>query len=297
MLWCGTSRLLAEHGVSASLTVWAGYALTVFRYGWLGVPLFFVLSGYCIHRPYARRLAADSTARIDWRSYACRRLWRIYPVCLGALVLTAATDSYLHVFASSWCSPGDDHSLFSFLCSVLSLQNILAPEFGSNHVFWTLSLELHFYAVFPLLLFISRRSPRAALFLALAVSFIYVIVDHLAGINKMFPNCFGHGSPLFLTYWAVWAVGMYLADVEAGRDRIPRWAIRLSFPAGILGLIIRSQGITGLDWLCWGWFFAGLLFTLTRSRFSECCGGKLSAIASAVGVFSYSLYATHACIL
>ncbi|MGO9113073.1 MAG: acyltransferase family protein [Thermoguttaceae bacterium] len=297
LLWCGTSCLLSETGLHASFNAWAGYLLSIFSFGWLGVPLFFVLSGYCIHRSYARRLKADSAAPIDWREYAFRRLWRIYPVYLAALVLTAATDSYLRAYAPAWHSAGDDRSLFSFASSVLSLQCITAPVFGSNHVFWTLSLELHFYAVYPLLLLISRRSPRGALLAALAVSLAYIVVDQMLGIGEMFPYRCRIGSPVFPTYWAVWAVGMYLADVEAGRDRIPSWAIWLWLPAGVLGLVIKSRGIADFDWLCWGWFFAGLLFTLNQPRVSKYCHGRLCQVFSAVGVFSYSLYATHLCIL
>jgi peptidoglycan/LPS O-acetylase OafA/YrhL len=296
-LWCGTSQLLAETGFPASPNAWAGYILSIFRVGWLGVPMFFVLSGYCIHRGYARRLQADPGIAIDWWAYARRRMWRIYPVYLAALALTVATDACLRTYAPSWHVAGDDHSPLTFLCSALSLQNILAPEFGSNHVFWTLSLELHFYAAYPLLLVMSRRSPRRACSAALAASLIYISADHLLGISARFPYRFGHGSPVFLTYWATWAVGMYLADVEAGRARIPGWVISLSFPAFILGWILRSRSFLGFDWLCWGWSFAGLLFMLTQTRCIAYFGGRLCAFLSTVGVFSYSLYATHACTL
>ena len=105
-LWCGTSRLVSEAGFPTTPNELTAYLLSVFRFGWLGVPLFFVLSGYCVHRSFAHRLQADSASSIDWRAYACRRLWRIYPVYLAALALTAATDCYLRVHAP--CRRGDD---------------------------------------------------------------------------------------------------------------------------------------------------------------------------------------------
>ena len=69
-LWCGTSYLFSHVGFRASFNALLGYVLSIFSFGWLGVPLFFVLSGYCIHRSYARCLAADAAAPICLKDYA-----------------------------------------------------------------------------------------------------------------------------------------------------------------------------------------------------------------------------------
>ncbi len=64
-----------------------------FGFGFLGVPLFFVISGFCIHLP----LAGKSTP-LDPRSFAIRRFFRLYPlyfivfVCVMALARRPSTE-------------------------------------------------------------------------------------------------------------------------------------------------------------------------------------------------------------
>src|SRR5262249_3570790 len=55
---------------------WLGFVL---GFGYLGVPLFFVISGFCIHLPQARMLAAGAPRAPEWRRFFARRLWRLYP--------------------------------------------------------------------------------------------------------------------------------------------------------------------------------------------------------------------------
>ena len=49
-------------------------------FGWLGVCLFFVLSGFCIHSSYLR------SARFSLSIFYVRRFWRIYVPYAVALV-------------------------------------------------------------------------------------------------------------------------------------------------------------------------------------------------------------------
>jgi peptidoglycan/LPS O-acetylase OafA/YrhL len=55
---------------------WAAWIL---GWGYLGVPLFFVISGLCIHLPTARARAAGHLAPPDWRRFFQRHFWRLYP--------------------------------------------------------------------------------------------------------------------------------------------------------------------------------------------------------------------------
>lgn len=50
----------------------------VLSYGWLGVPLFFVLSGLLLYRPFARAIVAGSNLP-SFRRYARARSLRIFP--------------------------------------------------------------------------------------------------------------------------------------------------------------------------------------------------------------------------
>src|SRR5262249_40945938 len=67
---------------------WRWLAVPVFHCGFPGVPLFFVLSGFCIHLR-AARTRAGAAARPRLRDFFLRRFWRIYPPYWIALALFA----------------------------------------------------------------------------------------------------------------------------------------------------------------------------------------------------------------
>ena len=61
-----------------------------FEAGFLGVDVFFVLSGYLITTILLAEI--DRTGSVNWRRFVLRRLWRLAPalgaLCLGMLVLS-----------------------------------------------------------------------------------------------------------------------------------------------------------------------------------------------------------------
>ncbi|WP_051940272.1 acyltransferase family protein [Phaeacidiphilus oryzae] len=104
--------------------------------GAYGVDFFFVLSGFLltwIYKP-GEHLG----------SYYWRRFGRIFPATLAALPLAIFADYYLSGVRINW---------FGLISSVLLIQTWfphIQPELPGNGVTWTLSVELLFYALFPL---------------------------------------------------------------------------------------------------------------------------------------------------
>ena len=64
------------------------YGLLPVAFGWLGVPLFFVLSGFCIHYSTLKRTAPFATGDFYWR-----RFLRIYPAYFVCVVVKTALPS------------------------------------------------------------------------------------------------------------------------------------------------------------------------------------------------------------
>ena len=93
--WVGTKQTFQEYGLSFNLNSWFGYLTLPFSLGGLGVILFFVLSGYCIHRRGARHIAADQGAVIQYSKFYSRRFWRLYPTYVAALLCTAFIDYWV----------------------------------------------------------------------------------------------------------------------------------------------------------------------------------------------------------
>lgn len=113
--------------------------------GWIGVDLFFVLSGYLIT---ASLLRSD---RHSWKLYAQKRFLRIVPAYVGVLVLCVLGAFPLYVV------PAEDLSWRVFY-HLLFLQDYLPANI--NVVFWSLGVEEKFYIGAPFLIFFLAGSGR-----------------------------------------------------------------------------------------------------------------------------------------
>lgn len=138
--------------------------------GELGVKLFFVLSGFCIHASTERRhhAAQPPTGAAQWRDYARRRALRILPpyaLVLFVLFLLTPSSSPLASLAELGL-----HGAF--------LQTLAPGHINHyNPSFWSLAVEVQLYALYPLLALAMRRwSPAVALTLAAALSLGWALV-------------------------------------------------------------------------------------------------------------------------
>ena len=110
------------------------------RYGWMGVDIFFVLSGYLIGSQVFRPLAAG--APLSLRGFYVRRAYRILPAF--AVVLAAYA-----LFPALREAPGLE-PWWKFAGFVMNL----SIDYGANQAFshaWSLCVEEHFYLLFPVL--------------------------------------------------------------------------------------------------------------------------------------------------
>lgn len=283
----------AHYGLTLNPGAWLGYLSAPLSLGSLGVTLFFVLSGYCIHRAGAKRLAKEPNGTLALKSYFLRRLWRIYPVYVAALLVTGIVDYYLAMHGGP--QPAPDDSLSTFAASLLGLQGIAAPRFGSNVVFWTLAMELHFYCVYPLLFWLSKRyGAMRPLMVALLVGLCYLAADNIIGVRNRFPFASDRG-PLFFPYWFTWTLGFYIAEIEAGRA--PRPDKRVLIAAGLAGVLFGLPLALVKQWelaeLPWALVFGVVVYCSIQPRGQQYWGNGLGQMLARIGVFSYSLYAVH----
>lgn len=137
----------------------------VLDFGWLGVLLFFVLSGYLLSSKISSRPINWHNSRNFWR----RRALRIYPaVWAQFIILTIAAA----LGVAGLTLPGSivDGVLNFFL--LINLPPYLPRAI--NLVWWTLPIELCFYLALPLLALLQRKVHWLTLgALALAVSVVW----------------------------------------------------------------------------------------------------------------------------
>lgn len=137
-----------------------------FEGGFLGVDVFFVLSGYLITRLLAEQHA--STGSIAVGSFYLRRLRRLYP----ALLLFLA----VYLLAAPFAFPQRDTHLRDAVVAATYVSDygyaFWRVPWILNHT-WSLSAEEHFYLAWPLVLLAVFRLPRkhwAPVVLGLAVA-------------------------------------------------------------------------------------------------------------------------------
>jgi len=139
----------------AVLIVMAFHArITHAQGGFLGVDMFFVLSGYLITRMLADEHARTGTLRVGY--FYLRRLRRLYP----ALILMLA----IYVAVAPWLFSSDrDHGREALVAALYLSDYGFAfwktPWFVQHT--WSLAVEEHFYLMWPpLLCLILRLPPR-----------------------------------------------------------------------------------------------------------------------------------------
>lgn len=136
--------------------------------GWLGVDIFFVLSGFLI--TYLLEKESRDTGKIDLKAFYIRRAFRILPVyafVLGLYVALARFSGH----HDKWLQLKHSLPYFLTFCNEL-VPNVVdhATAFGYS---WTLGVEEKFYILWPVLFFIvlaakkSRPYLIAALYLGL----------------------------------------------------------------------------------------------------------------------------------
>ncbi|WP_309399381.1 acyltransferase family protein [Cerasicoccus maritimus] len=167
-------------------------------YGFTGVAVFFVISGFCIHLSHQR------SGEKGWRSFSTRRFFRIYPPYVFALLI--------FLFAWPWGSLSmDEPKLVQFLTHILAIHNFDSQTiYGINGSFWSIAIEIQLYALYPILLIFAKKPNwKRALWitgaLEIALRSIASIYDLLHIKEPLLLN-----TPL--AYWFSWALGAYLAE-------------------------------------------------------------------------------------
>ncbi|MFL6635964.1 MAG: acyltransferase family protein [Massilia sp.] len=119
------------------------------RHGWMGVDLFFVLSGYLIGWPVLRDMAAGRTP--DWKGFVVGRAWRILPAYLAVLALYLAVPAWREADAMP--------PAWQFLTFTMNVRPDHLTQRAYSHA-WSLCVEEHFYLLFPLAVWLLARRGR-----------------------------------------------------------------------------------------------------------------------------------------
>jgi peptidoglycan/LPS O-acetylase OafA/YrhL len=127
----------------------------ILRQGWIGVDLFFVLSGFLI----TGILWESRGEKGYFKRFYVRRILRIWPVYLIILFLVFAIVPLIRHLSglSAGTLLGEPYGVWAYL---LFIQNLLGPALYYSpllSITWSLAIEEQFYLVWPAILRICRR--------------------------------------------------------------------------------------------------------------------------------------------
>lgn len=160
--------------------------------GYLGVNLFFMISGFVI---------VWSAAGRDWLSFACGRIVRLYPAHVVAMTLTA-------LITLAWSTPPFDVSVAQFLANL----TMLAPFFGQpfmDGAYWSIVLELVFYGWVTLALMTALLPIRLEAFVVVWLVVIALngfVLDSRA-VSLAFLTAYGACFAFGMMTWRIWSSG------------------------------------------------------------------------------------------
>jgi peptidoglycan/LPS O-acetylase OafA/YrhL len=258
--------------------------------GWIGVDLFFVLSGFLISGLLFNEF--KSTGAINFRRFIIRRGLKIWPPFYVFLLATALIFVWAN-YRVPW------HAL---LVSSLFLQNYSHDPLITNGIFvhlWSLAVEEHFYILLPAVLTVLAWSRRRKMAFDLIPGIFAVLALGCLLLRWLFLPA---GNLAWATHFRIDSLfaGVLLGYLYHFRSE---WfqkmtghstllvALILCCPAALLDAESRFMQTVGLTFLMIGFSFL-LAWCVDRSPKSR--PGKLMARPLALmGFYSYSIYLWH----
>ena len=256
----------------------------VHRFGWSGVDLFFVLSGFLIGGLLFAEF--DKYGRLDAGRFLIRRMLRIWPPYYIFLVVVLVRTAFEpgNTLASSWSK---------IWVAFVHIQNFVEC---SRTQLWSLAVEEHFYLLLPLFLWLLTRKrgpgalsvvPWASAFLSvffLVQRYVFVSFTHL---DRRIPM-----DALFFGVNLAYLYRHRPAVLRAVASRPVPWlaCAALLFTPSFLttGTFLLTVGLTAV-YLAYG--IVLVCFVLMKP--GKWANWRATRLMAFVGTYSYSIYLWH----
>jgi peptidoglycan/LPS O-acetylase OafA/YrhL len=227
------------------------------KYGWLGVQMFFVISGFVI--PYALHKARYS--RRQFGRFLAKRIIRLDPPYLADICLILALG-YLVPLVPLFEGPQPSYTVTQLLCHLGYLNSVVGKPW-INPVFWSLGIEFQYYLlmglVFPFLV-----APRRM------IRFVTMIALLIPGILITRPS-------LIFLYMPIFLAGILTFQRKVGL---------LSNRLFVLGLLLCCA-------ITWAELGVGVALIVAVATLAIAFVNLRGTILTQFGLISYSLYLVH----
>lgn len=252
--------------------------ISLFKYGFLGVSLFFMISGFVIF------MTLDKSA--NFFKFIGRRWLRLFPGMLVVSIFIYLTSTFFFE------RPHGQPSLITLLPGFVFISPDLIEFFTGFKIgllegsFWSLYVEMIFYVIIGFIyFFIGRKYCIIGLFIVFLTSFLLYALTRL-GINKPFDLINILGFPNY--GWFIIGCVVY----EAVNKRNSKINIIIALLAAIL-IVVRTMAMYKGDLLLIAYSLSMIaLFVISfySAKLQSLLSSKLLLI---VGFASYPLYLIH----
>lgn len=287
----------ALRGIAVILVVLYHY-VPFFRIGWIGVDLFFVLSGFLI----TGNLLRGREQKDYFKNFYIRRVLRIFPLYYLALVVFYTSAPYVfsnQKVGSTYCYYIANQAYFwTFTQNWLFIRKGMPTEPYLSH-FWSLAIEEQFYLFWPFLVFLCRN--LTALKIVLSAFFLLALGLRLCLYFQGVSQIDSYYCNLFTRLDAL-SAGGFLAVWLFEKKQIPRYFHFFCFVL-LLTLILYSAFCAGLN--NDSALSRTLGYSVYAAFFASCCSLALTENAVLarflflhfLGKISYGIYVYHLPIL
>lgn len=268
------------------------------RYGWMGVDLFFVLSGYLIGGQLLRPLAKGTQPSL--RDFYLKRAFRILPAFWAVLAVYLLWPGFRE-------APGME-PWWKFALFFVNLDIDYIANAAFSHA-WSLCVEEHFYLLFPALALLLARKPSPVKFWAVCTAVLLGGIALRSGIwlhgDATQPQRAWFVEDIYYPTWNRLdglLMGVMLATWQAYRPDAWARAARHANRFALAGVAVMALAFwlfrdrVGLLGNSIGWPVLSLglaLLVFAGAQTHGALGARALPGAGWIAAVSYSLYLVH----
>jgi len=263
-------------------------------FGWLGVDLFFILSGFLI----GGILISNKQSKKYFGTFYIRRLVRIVPNYFLLLACYGIIWYFGIAAGNHFLTGNNDIPYWSYFLMLHNFFMAGVPSMGNDSlsITWSIGVEEQFYLVFPLLVYFIRDKWLPALLVCLIVSasIVRAQFDHWIPRYVLLPARFDGLAMGFLVAW-LHKHGYLMKYRKKLRNLLPWLMVVVILTCGYFYWKYDDLGVVKHT-LFAIIFSSGLILALIAAN--SWYGAVLrNSILMWIGTISYSLYLFHELIL
>ena len=258
--------------------------ISLFKGGWLGVDIFFVISGYLISNIIISEL---NNKEFSFKKFYLRRVRRILPALISTLLMSVPLAYFilsplaLLEYGKSLLSSLFFYSNYYF--STLDFYNSEPSKFFPLLHTWSLSVEEQFYILFPGVLFAIYKFRKKDIFLYISIIFFSsILLNSITGSIVKF----------YLIQYRVWELLLgCLVMIISKNVKLPNLAI--------IGYLLISISLFAFDDSFVNYFEPKFIVNLGASLIllspvkNFNIDNFIFSKIQKIGIYSYSIYLLH----